>query len=367
MDREEALKLLRGGPEGIREWNLRRLANEKIPDLRHADLRGADLDRADLRVVSLAEAELSGAEFSGADLRGAGLRNARLHRAEFHGADLSGARLFRAELREADFRGADLSQADLRGADLTGARLLQADLSKADLGGADLSRAVCWEMILANVDLSEVKGLDSATHLGPSTIGTDTLIRSRGKIPEAFLRGCGLPDSWIANLPDLIGSLDPIQFYSVFVSHSTADKDFARRLHGRMRSEGLRVWFDEEDMQGGRELHPQIDEAIRLHDKLLVVLSEASIKSKWVATEIRRSRRAEEKEGRRKLFPIRLVDYEKIATWELPYSSGEDLAEVVRQFFIPDFSNWIDHDAFEAAFARLLRDLKAESSPGKTE
>jgi hypothetical protein len=39
--------------------------------------------------------------------------------------------------------------------------------------------------------------------------------------------------------------------------------------------------------------------------------------------------------------------------------TGVDLAEEVRQYFIPDFSNWKDHDAFEASFARLLRDLKA--------
>src|SRR5437764_6089173 len=32
----------------------------------------------------------------------------------------------------------------------------------------------------------------------------------------------------------------------------------------------------------------------------------------------------------------------------------------VREYFIPDFSLWKDHDAFEAAFSRLLRDLKTE-------
>ena len=46
----------------------------------------------------------------------------------------------------------------------------------------------------ADVDLSEVKGLESVGHQGPSTIGVDTLVRSEGEIPEAFLRGCGVPD-----------------------------------------------------------------------------------------------------------------------------------------------------------------------------
>ena len=54
----------------------------------------------------------------------------------------------------------------------------------------------------------------------------------------------------------------------------------------------------------------------------------------------------------------------EIEAWELPDSSGEDLAEVVRRFFIPDFSGWKSEDAFEAAFARLLRDLKAEELAG---
>jgi hypothetical protein len=31
---------------------------------------------------------------------------------------------------------------------------------------------------------------------------------------------------------------------------------------------------------------------------------------------------------------------------------------------IPDFSKWKDHDAFEAAFARLIEDLKATTSTG---
>ena len=33
MDRDDALKLLKGGPVGIAEWNRRRDAGEEIPDL----------------------------------------------------------------------------------------------------------------------------------------------------------------------------------------------------------------------------------------------------------------------------------------------------------------------------------------------
>ena len=38
--------------------------------------------------------------------------------------------------------------------------------------------------------------------------------------------------------------------------------------------------------------------------------------------------------------------------------SGKDLAVELREYYIPDFSNWKEHDAFEKEFAKLLRDLK---------
>lgn len=43
-------------------------------------------------------------------------------------------------------------------------------------------------------------------------------------------------------------------------------------------------------------------------------------------------------------------------------SASSDLAVELREYFIPDFSNWKNHDAFETAFARLLKDLKADTS-----
>jgi hypothetical protein len=43
--------------------------------------------------------------------------------------------------------------------------------------------------------------------------------------------------------------------------------------------------------------------------------------------------------------------------------SGHDLAAEVREYLLLDFSHWKDHDAFEAAFARLLEALKATEKP----
>ena len=133
-----------------------------------------------------------------------------------------------------------------------------------------------------------------------------------------------------------------------------------------MRDQHLRVWFAPEEMKGGQKLIEQIDRAIQVNDRLLVVLSEASMQSEWVKTEIRRARKAELSEGRRKVFPIRLVSLDTIRAWEwLDIDTGKDLAVELREYFIPDFSNWKDHDSFEAAFARLLEALRAEARPGQ--
>jgi hypothetical protein len=148
------------------------------------------------------------------------------------------------------------------------------------------------------------------------------------------------------------------------LSHSSADKDFARWLHSRMRDERQRVWFDEKGMQAGKKLHERIDEAIRVQDKLLLVLSPNSMGSEWVRTELRKAFKHERKEGKRKLFPISLVPYGQIRGWEcFDADHGKDLAVELREYFIPDFSAWEDHDAFEAGFAKPLNDLKAEAPP----
>ena len=197
-------------------------------------------------------------------------------------ADLRGADLSGANLSGADLSGADLSVANLsmptsavptsamcrpqRSANLSGANLSDANLtvptsavptsavptSAMPTSAVPTSREFCARTIFANIDLSEVRGLDSINHKGPSTVGIDTLFLSKGKIPEGFLRGCGVPDVLIVQQRALVGAMEPIQFYSCFISYSTKNQDFAERLHSKMRDMGLRVWFSPEDSRGAR-------------------------------------------------------------------------------------------------------------------
>jgi hypothetical protein len=287
------------------------------------------------------------------------------------GADLTGAFLSSANFENADLSDANLSYTDLRLSTLVHTRLCRANLSNASLPhtnfhGADLQDAILTGATAVHtsfdsVDLSLVKGLKSIVHRGPSTVGIDSIYLSRGNIPEVFLRGCGVPDEFITYARSLVGKA--IEFYSCFISYSTKDEDFARRLYSRMRDEKLRVWFAPEDIKSGQKIHEQLERAIQVHDRLLIVLSEQSMKSEWVMTEIRKARKAEIKEKRRKLFPIRLVDFERVKDWEcFDADTGKDLAVELREYHIPDFSNWKEHDSFEQGFSRLLRDLKAEEA-----
>jgi len=127
-----------------------------------------------------------------------------------------------------------------------------------------------------------------------------------------------------------------------------------------LQAKGVRCWFAPHDIQGGRKLHEQIDEAIKVYDKLLLILSDASMSSEWVSTEISKARKRERQESRRKLFPISLSPFEAVQDWEcFDADAGKDSAREIREYFIPDFSNWKNHDSYKQAYERLVRDLKA--------
>ena len=346
MANEEHLKILK---QGIVVWNQWRDENfDVLPDLRQANLSSMNLDEVNFNKVNLNTTILDDTNF---------------HRANLRSAKLNGSSLCKANLTKADLNGASLRGTIAKEANLTKSNLANTSFTGTDLYAADFTLAHLTETIFSNVDLSEVQGLNTVKHYGPSVIDIATFYKSEGKIPETFLRGCGIHDDFINFIPSHFKSKQAIEFYSCFISYSTKDEEFARKLHSRMQTEHLRVWFAPENIKGGQKIFEQIEQAIQLHDKLLIVLSENSMQSEWVITEIRNARRLEITGKGRKFFPIRLVNFENIKGWRcFDSESGKDLAIEVREYFIPDFSNWTDENEFEIAFDRLLRDLRAEES-----
>jgi len=109
----------------------------------------------------------------------------------------------------------------------------------------------------------------------------------------------------------------------------------------------------------GAEIRQGIDEAIAVCDKLLIVLSEQSVASTWVEKEVETAFEKERKDKKTVLFPIRLDDtvMETDQAWA---------ADIRRQRNIGDFTHWKDHDAYQKAFDRLLRDLKTSEAGEQT-
>lgn len=326
---------------------------------------------------SLSEANLEHANLFGADLAESSLSEANLTASVLSLVNLAGADLRRASLNDAH-----LIDTNLAGATLIDANLGGANVWRSDLTGADLSRAVMSETALADLNLSRAKGLGQIIHVGPSVVDNRTLVKS-SNLPVRFLRGIGLSDWQIQatrlNQPDLTrDQVDEIAYaianaragralnlQSVFISYSTADEAFTRKLHDDLQDAGVRCWFFPEDRKGGKKVHEQLSEAIHLHDRLLLCLSETSMASKWVRYEIEKARDREEREGRRVLFPIRLVPYEKLREWSLfDADLARDAAKEIREYYIPDFSGWdTDLAKYQAELARLIKDLTKDDAP----
>ena len=97
----------------------------------------------------------------------------------------------------------------------------------------------------------------------------------------------------------------------VFLCHSSGDKNAVRFLFQRLTSDGVRCWFDEEDLVAGQDWHYEINAAIRRSSYVLACLSKASItKTGYVNRELKRALDVadEQPEGSTFLIPVRLED-----------------------------------------------------------
>jgi hypothetical protein len=384
---------------GVGEWNKWREENpnEKI-DLSKAYLRlhtlnGINLEEANLVEANLEDNNLEEANLWKANLWKANLRNANLRKANLKEADFRDAELYRTDFTEANLEGAHfvgaylrearLCKANLGGAGLIGAVLILADLREADLkyahlGGADLTHAILvgtnFERTtfnnthLASIDLSQAKGLEAGSHPSPSYISTDTLQLSKGKIPVAFLRGCGLSDvdieyAKLAN-PELsnqeintivykiydLRATRAIQINPLFISYSHKDSTFVDAMEKRLDEKGIRFWRDIHDATSGR-LEKVVNRAMRFNPTVLLVLSENSVKSDWVEHEARLARELEKELGRDVLCPVTLDDAWKDCAWPAR------LREQIMEYNILDFSKWKDEEEFGKMFRKLIDGL----------
>jgi hypothetical protein len=316
---------LKEGPEA---WNKWRATRQVKPDLSGVKLNGELLDGYDLT-----EADLSGS---------------RLENISFRFMRCTLASFERAFLRKVVFRDAMMDQCNFGEAVIHDTTFDGCEMEKINFGDSHFYRNT-----LVHVSLEEALGLDTIEHKGPSSIGIDTFFQSRG-LPEPFLRGAGVSEEFIQYATSLISKA--IEYYSCFLSYSSNDDEFARRLYNDLQGKNVRTWFAPEDLKIGDRFRSRIDESIRIHDKLVIILSANSVNSDWVETEVESALERERKEGKDVLFPIAIDDegFTSQQSWA---------ADIRRKRHIGDFRKWKSHDDYTNAFDRLVRDLKKSQPP----
>jgi uncharacterized protein YjbI with pentapeptide repeats len=396
MANEEHLALLL---EGVAVWNAWREQQTSL----QPDLDYADLSHRDLPGVNLSGAHLSGARLSSVNLAGANLQGVRANGINLKQVNLTDALVSEANLRYSDFTDTDFTRATLtntwlmdgyftrvtmRDANLTGADLTLADFYESDLSGANCSGALLDETKLrhaklyrvnftsaflakadvtnaamawtnlTNVDLRFVVGLHTVQHSGPSSLGLDTISRSRGMLSEQFLRATGTP----AALLEAIGSLTSRteQEGSCILVSCGADRSFAERLQRDLHKHGVVCWLAPDEWGMNDEKRRHLDPSVQLYDKLLLVLSQQSVKCAWVEQEISKATLREGYDGDGSplvLFPICL---DQIVVASMPWwPKHRHHREMPR---LTDFEHWQEYDEYQKALNQLLLDLTASSS-----
>ena len=103
--------------------------------------------------------------------------------------------------------------------------------------------------------------------------------------------------------------------WDVFVSHAFEDKEFARTLAESLSKKGLRVWFDEFELNVGDSLHRSIDLGLSKSRFGIVILSPSFFAKEWPQKELD-ALTARETQGRKIILPIwHLISVQEIRNY----------------------------------------------------
>jgi hypothetical protein len=138
---------------------------------------------------------------------------------------------------------------------------------------------------------------------------------------------------------------------SVFLSHTSIDKPFVEKLAKDLKRIGVNVFFDKWDISIGESITWKIEEGIRAHEYLGIVLSPEALQSEWVKSEISSAWVKQMKTKKISLLPIlyRTCDIplfladRKYADFRNNYNEGFET--LVNTFWIKDIDtlsieNW---------------------------
>lgn len=133
--------------------------------------------------------------------------------------------------------------------------------------------------------------------------------------------------------------------YDVFLSHSTKDKPTVRAVAERLRTDGLRVWFDEWELKPGDSIPSKIEEGLKHTRVLVLCMSSNAFGSEWAQLESYTFRFRDPLNKDRRFIPLRLD--------ESPIEGS------LAQFL---YINWLP-DERDQAYAKLLEACRPPANP----
>lgn len=125
----------------------------------------------------------------------------------------------------------------------------------------------------------------------------------------------------------------------VFVSHSSKDKPFIRKLVADLTAGGISVWLDEQRILVGDSIPERIGQGLAESDVFIIALSENSVSSEWVKRELDSALVGELSKRNIRILPMKLSECE--------------IPEIIRNKKYADFTT-----SYKSGFDELLRAIK---------
>jgi TIR domain len=143
----------------------------------------------------------------------------------------------------------------------------------------------------------------------------------------------------------------------IFISHSSVDKPFVRKLKRDLELNYIDTWTDEDELQIGDSLIDKLSRELQNSSHFLIVLSPNSIKSEWVKYELDNALKYLEEETLRKIIPIHYRDC-KIPD-SIKYLLNIDLTKETVYFKNGDFEFF--GGTYYCELNKLLRNLQKDA------
>ena len=125
-----------------------------------------------------------------------------------------------------------------------------------------------------------------------------------------------------------------------FISHSTKDKPFVRKLAADLVASGVKVWLDEQNILVGDSIPEKIAQGLAESDFFLIVVSENSVNSPWVKRELNSAIVHEIERRKVIVLPIKL--------------DGAKMPDTINDKLYADFSK-----SYEDGLEKMIRSIKA--------